>query len=78
MLAEILNEPQPAANVPPDTFAQVIARLMDQEDAVSEAQERPRALAMLNATLAREGYEAFYGENQQCYKHIATEIGKAR
>lgn len=28
---------------------------------------------MLNAALAREGFEAFYAEDQQCYlRHVAT------
>jgi hypothetical protein len=75
VLAEILNEPQLAANVPPDTFARLIARLMDQEDATNESPDRPGALAMLNATLAREGYEAFYGRDRLCYlRHVATNV----
>lgn len=73
VLAEILKEPQPAANVPPDTFARVVARLMDQEDALNEGPQRPEALEMLNAALAREGFEGFYGPDRQCYlRHIAT------
>jgi hypothetical protein len=65
VLSKILNEPQPAANVPSDTFARVIARLMDQEDARNEDPPRAGALAMLNASLAREGYEAFYREDKR-------------
>lgn len=73
VLTEILKEPQPAANVPPDIFARVIQRLMDQEDATNEDPQRPGALEMLNASLAREGFEAFYGPDRQCYlRHIAT------
>jgi hypothetical protein len=73
VLTEILKEPQPAANVPPDTFARLVVLLMDQEDATNEGRERPGALEMLNATLAREGFEAFYGPDRQCYlRHIAT------
>ena len=35
--------------------------------------DRPGAMAMLNSALAREGFEAFYAENKQCYlRHIAT------
>lgn len=72
-LEEILNEPHPSASVPPDTFARVIRTLMDQEDATNEGPERPGALAMLNSALAREGFEAFYAEDRQCYlRHIAT------
>jgi hypothetical protein len=73
VLAEILKEPQHAANVPPDIFARVIRHLMDQEDATNEGPQRPGALEMLNASLAREGFEAFYGPDRQCYlRHIAT------
>lgn len=72
-LEAILNEPQPAANVPPDTLARVIRTLMDQGDALNEEPDRPGALALLNAALAREGFEAFYGDDCQCYlRHIAT------
>jgi hypothetical protein len=72
-LENILTEPQPSPNVPPDTFARVIRRLMDQDDAINEGPERPGALALLNASLAREGFEAFYADDRQCYlRHIAT------
>lgn len=73
VLAEILSEPQPAPNTPPDTFARVIRCLMDQDDATNEGAERPGALAMLNGALKREGFEAFYAEDHQCYlRHVAT------
>lgn len=73
-LEQILTEPQPAANTPPETFARVIQRLMDQEEAMNDGPDRPRALEMLNAALKREGFEAFYGEDNQCYlRHIATQ-----
>lgn len=72
-LAEILTDPQPGADIPPDAFGRVIRRLMDQDDAVNEGPERPGALALLNASLAREGFEAFYADDGQCYlRHIAT------
>jgi hypothetical protein len=72
-LAAILAEPQPSANTPPDTFARVITRLMDQEDMKNERAQRPGALDMLNASLAREGFEVFYADDKQCYlRHIAT------
>jgi len=47
--------------MPPESFAQVIAALMDQADNLNEEPDRPGALALLNAALARGGYEAFYG-----------------
>jgi hypothetical protein len=46
---------------------------MDQDEAVNEEPERPGALALLNGSLAREGFEAFYARDRQCYlRHIAT------
>jgi hypothetical protein len=72
-LREILAEPQPAPNVPPETFARVIRTLMDQSDAVNEGPDRQAALALLNTALAREGYEAFYADDRLCYlRHVAT------
>jgi hypothetical protein len=72
-LNKILAEPQPNANTPPDTFACVIRTLMDQSDALNEGPNRPGALALLNIALAREGFEAFYAPDRQCYlRHVAT------
>lgn len=72
-LKKILAEPQPSANTPPETFARVIDRLMDRSGAVGEGEEWPGALAMLNAAMAGEGFEAFYGEDNHCYvRHVAT------
>lgn len=73
VLKAILEEPQPNATTPPDTFVRVIRTLMDQADAVNEGPERDKAMAMLNAALAREGFEAFYGPDKRCYlRHVAT------
>jgi hypothetical protein len=72
-LRKILAEPQPNANTPPETFSRVIRTLMDQGDADNEGAERQGALALLNAALAREGFEAFYATDKQCYlRHLAT------
>ncbi|MGN6418594.1 MAG: hypothetical protein ACTHMC_13950 [Pseudobacter sp.] len=72
-LQQILKEPQPNATAPPETFSRVIRVLMDQGDAVNEGIERPGALALLNAALTREGYEAFYAPDNKCYlRHIST------
>jgi hypothetical protein len=44
-----------------------------QEDAKNEPDHRPDALALLNKSLAREGFEAFYAQDNRCYlRHIAT------
>ena len=73
VLREILAEPQPAPNTPSETFARVIRTLMDQSDALNEGPDRPGALSLLNTDLAREGFEAFYADDRQCYlRHIAT------
>lgn len=72
-LDEILKEPTKDANTPPDAFLRVIATLMDQSDAVNEGNLRLEALQILNASLAREGFEAFYGEDRNCYlRHTAS------
>jgi hypothetical protein len=74
-LEEILKQPSKDANTPPDAFLRVIATLMDQSDALNEGNDRPGALKMLNASLAREGFEAFYGEDRRCYlRHTATQM----
>jgi hypothetical protein len=40
---------------------------------VNEGAEREGALALLNAALVREGFEAFYAPDKQCYlRHLAT------
>jgi len=74
VLATILEEePQASPTSPPDTFVRVIQRLMTQEDALNEEADRPAALARINSALAREGYEAFYSSDKQCYlRHVAT------
>jgi hypothetical protein len=72
-LAQLLAGPQSRPTAPPDAFARVIKVLMDPADAENEGTDRRDALAQLNASLSREGYEAFYGTDRQCYlKHVAT------
>lgn len=50
---------------------------MDRADHEVEGPERQNALAELNATLAREGLEAFYAEDNCCYIRN-TRTGEAR
>ncbi|WP_329484269.1 hypothetical protein OG555_19165 [Kribbella sp. NBC_01484] len=77
-LEKVLEEPQPGPGKVPLTFARVIQRLMDPADAVNEDQSRVGALQMLNASLAREGFEAYYAPDGQCYlRHIATNVTTA-
>jgi hypothetical protein len=78
VLEQILGEPQPNVNTPPETFLRVIRTLMASEDAVEEGPDRPAALALLNNSLAREGFEAFYRPDKQCYpKHCDGYRGDA-
>lgn len=73
VLEQILAEPHSKPTVPPEAFARVIRTLMDQSDALNEGPDRQKALALLNVELAREGFEAFYATDKQCYlRHIAT------
>ena len=72
-LRNILDEPHPNAQTPPDAFSRVIRTLMDPGDAANEGPERPGALKALNVALARQGFEAFYAPDKQCYlRHIGT------
>ena len=72
-LAELLGEPQAAANTLPNRFAHVLRVLMDKSDAEDDDPDRVKALASLNKPLGREGFEAFYGEDNQLYiRHIGT------
>ena len=69
ILAELSSDPRS----PPDSFLRVIATLMDQGDALNEGADRPKALERLNAALARENFEAFYGDDRICYlRHTGT------
>jgi hypothetical protein len=65
-LEKILAEPHPNANTPPEAFLRVVRALMDKGDAQNEDTERKGALALLNAALTREGFEAFYAADKQC------------
>lgn len=72
-LSELLQEPQPAAHALPDRFVHVLRVLMHKSDAEPEDLDRSQALAALNQPLLREGYEAFYGDDNLLYiRHIGT------
>lgn len=71
-LAELLDQPHPA-HVLPDQFVHVFRVLMHKADAEEGDPERKLALEALNKPLSREGYEAFYGEDDHLYiRHIGT------
>jgi hypothetical protein len=72
-LKDILSGPQQVPNAPPDAFLRVIQTLMDPSDATNEGADRTGALAQLNVSLVREGFESFYADDKKCYlRHIAT------
>lgn len=74
-LADLLNEPQPAAYSLPERFVHVLRVLMHKSDAEDSDPDRALALEALNKPLSREGYEAFYGEDNQLYiRHIGTKV----
>lgn len=75
VLAQILAEPHEGPTRPPDTFIRVIDRLMDRSEALNELPDRPKALELLNFPLNREGFEAFYADDNHCYlRHLGTNI----
>ena len=72
-LAELLHEPQPKANALPERFVHVLRTLMLKEDAPDDDPDRSLALSELNKPLGREGFEAFYGEDNLLYiRHTGT------
>jgi hypothetical protein len=72
-LSELLNEPQPTAYALPERFVHVLRVLMHKSDAEDGDPDRTLALEILNKPLSREGYEAFYGEDNLLYiRHIGT------
>lgn len=72
-LAELLNQPQSAPNTLPDRFMNLLRVLMQKSDAEDDDPGRKLALDALNKPLEREGFEAFYGEDNQLYvRHLGT------
>jgi hypothetical protein len=72
-LEELLAEPQPVAHALPERFMVVLRTLMHKSDAVDDDPDRANALAALNGPLMREGFEAYYGDDNILYvRHIAS------
>ncbi|MHA1630722.1 MAG: hypothetical protein ACTSVS_11110 [Candidatus Heimdallarchaeota archaeon] len=72
-LSDLLEEPQPIAHALPDRFVNVLRVLMHKSDAEANDPNRILALEALNKPLSREGFEAFYGEDDLLYiRHIGT------
>lgn len=73
-LEHILAEPHSNERTPSSSFQNVIKVLMDKADAHNEDSDRSNALNILNSHIKREGFEAFYAEDEQCYlRHIETQ-----
>ena len=74
-LEELLQEPQPAPNTLPERFVHVFRVLMHKSDAAAEDPDRKLALESLNKPFSREGFEAFYGEDNALYfRHIGSQM----
>lgn len=72
-LEEVLALPHPSPAVPPDAFLQIIRATLDKSDAQVGDPDRSKALASLNAVLAREGWNAFYDDHDIAQlRHITT------
>ncbi len=72
-LEEVLAMPQPSPTVPPDAFIRIIQRVLDKAEADDDDADRDKALEAINVVLAREGWQAFYDENETAQlRHIAT------
>ena len=73
VLNEILTQPARDPALPSNGFQTVIQVLMDVADGTEADPKRLNALAELNSTLTREGFEAFYAEDGRCYlRNTAT------
>ena len=73
VLDSMLAEPHVGPAHPPETFCRLIDHLMSPSDATNEGADRPNALRLLNEILAREGFDAFYGDDRHCYlRHVGT------
>ena len=67
VLDDILKEPTEEPGLPNRGFQTVIRVLMDKADAMEHDPDRLAALTELNASLAREGLQAFYADDNCCY-----------
>ena len=72
-LEEILAMPHPGPSQPPDAFINIIRRVLDKAEAQEEDPKRDKALEALNVVLRREGWEAFYDEQDIAHlRHLPT------
>ncbi|MEO1256374.1 MAG: hypothetical protein AAFY41_16005, partial [Bacteroidota bacterium] len=66
VLTDIFDKQQSSRDFVPDGIVMVIRELMDKSDATNEDENRTNALRILNATLARERFQAYYDESGVC------------
>ena len=72
-IEDVLAMPHSGPSIPPDAFVRIIRRVMEKDEAQEGDEGRVQALAALNVVLKREGWEAFYDENDIGHvRHIAT------
>ena len=67
VLEQIIQEPTDEPSLPCPGFHTVIRVLMDKADALESDPERAVSLSKLNASLAREGIEAYFADDRCCY-----------
>ncbi len=67
VLEEILAQPADDSALPSLGFQTVIQVLMDIADSTETDPDRKAALTELNASLSREGLQAFYANDNRCY-----------
>lgn len=73
VLAELLAEPSSGPYVLPERFVRVFRVLMQKADAEEDDPDRSLALEYINKPFSREGFEAYYGEDDLLYiRHIGT------
>lgn len=72
-LTELLEMLSASANTLPDTFVHVLQVLMHKSDALDGDDDRSVALAELNKPLNREGFEAYYADDDNIHiRHTKT------
>ncbi|MEO0667953.1 MAG: hypothetical protein AAFZ99_08565 [Pseudomonadota bacterium] len=73
VVEELLSHPAPAPYTLPDQFVHVLRVLMNKADATDDDPGRSKALENLNAPLKREGFEAYYDDDDNLQiRHIGT------
>ena len=72
-LGEVLAMPHSGPSQPPDAFIRIIQRVLDKKEAQDDDPQREKALEALNQVLHREGWEAFYDDQNVAHlRHLQT------